>query len=177
MRSSLKPLVNAVLLLVLSACTSLPEPDRTTGRTLPPDTAPWTASGKVAVSSDNLSATANFIWTRRSRDWESVRFTGPFGIGAIRIFRESDHVYWLDGRQRRPLSDLGLQPGTAHILATLPFSELGNWLVGARRPDGRTWTQNVSEWQRFPPWEIPRRMTFDNGDTRLRLVLNHWMPK
>ena len=178
-RRKLRQLVWVAVLLVAAGGNHVPpsSPDVDALSTLPPGTAPWTATGKIALTTVDHAETASFAWDRRSASRESVRFYGPFGLGAIEIHREGDDVYWLDGEARRPLADLGLSPGAVAILAHLPMTHLGDWLVGATPADATLWQQDIRRWQSFPPWRVPRLMTLHNEQLQLRIAVNDWVPE
>lgn len=177
-RWNLRYLFGVAVLLMTAGCSHVPQtsaPDELDTPTA--GMAPWTASGKIALTTADRAESANFFWDRRSATRESVRFFGPLGLGTVEIHREGSRVYWLDGDKQRPLSALGLTPGAAALLADLPMAQLGDWLVGATPADITLWQQDIRRWQPFPPWRVPALMTLRNEHLKLRIAVNEWLPE
>jgi outer membrane biogenesis lipoprotein LolB len=174
----LRHAVWATLFGFIAGCSHVPEQHEANGLQKPSaGMAPWMASGKIALTTADTSDTASFLWDRRSRHQESVRFSGPLGLGAIEIRREGNSVYWQDGDVQRPLTELGLTPGATAMLAELPMAHLGDWLVGAVPAKSESWQQEVRRWQAFPPWQVPKLMLLNSDHLSLRIAVNDWRPE
>ena len=143
--------------------------------------APWIASGKLALQSTNNSENVNFRWQRFSPDYEEITLSGPIGIGAVRIARDGRSLWWVDGDQRRPLTALALSQEGHTVLATLPFSTLGNWLLGVIE-DTAPWHVEVTRYQTQSGWYVPQTLSMylssDQpsilGDRTVKTVVLKW---
>ena len=150
-------------LLIINGCALQPAsgPENSAnllGRRPSAEIAPWIANGKLALRSEDGSDHVNFRWQRFSKDNEAVSLSGPIGFGAIRIIRERENIWWMKDDQRLPLAALALTQAGHATLATLPFAELGNWLLGVVE-DTSPWRVAIDSFQYKNGWQLPRKLS------------------
>lgn len=149
----------------------------------------WSLQGRVATG-QLLGWTGNLSWRQRSDDFR-VRLAGPLGAGGFRARGTLDRVV-IQTRDRR----LVTTDPDALVEETLgwrfPLEPLRYWARGLPAPgdydsisvDGtghmtgleqRGWRLAIQEYtQPDNAPELPRRIVLDNGDTRIRLVVDRW---
>ena len=162
-------------LLLLNGCALQPAaPPHEAGMTLQghrpsADMAPWIASGKLALRSENGGDNANCRWQRFDKDYEAMSLSGPIGFGAIQIISERDNVWWLDDDIRQPLAALALTQSGHATLASLPFSALGGWLLGAIE-DTSPWHVEIDSFQPKNGWQLPRKLSMQLPSQALQIA-------
>lgn len=155
--------VRILLLVALSGCAAQPsvddvEPRQTKGRIPTIGMSPWIASGKLAVRSARDNQNINFRWQRFNLDHEEIILSGPIGLGAVRITREEDTLWWIDEDQRRSITELALSQEGHTVLATLPFAVLGDWLLGITE-NTAPWRVEITRFQIQNGWHLPRTLS------------------
>ncbi|WP_195891459.1 outer membrane lipoprotein LolB [Luminiphilus syltensis] len=139
---------------------------------------PWQARGKMALSTREQRESVNFNWQRLSLDKEVLTLTGPIGMGGVQITRTGSDVIWDDGDGEVPLADVeDVSDEASRLLQTLPFDQLGGWLMGAAEPT-EDWSTTVNSWQRAGAWSVPRKLTLQgagvNAGVSVLVVILDW---
>lgn len=174
MQLNLRVAAGLLCLLLLHGCALQPaatphEPGITLqGRRPSADMAPWVASGKLALRNEDGSHTVNFRWQRFDKDHEEIRLSGPIGLGAVQIVRDRENVWWVDDNLRQPLAALALTQSDHAALASLPFSALGGWLLGAIE-DTSPWRVEIDSFQPKNGWRLPRKLSMQLPSEALRI--------
>lgn len=185
-------------LLLLGGCATAPK-----GRPLPPmqDWATrqqvlgglitWSFSGRVAVKAGDDGFNGRIGWSQSGDDF-SVTVGGPLGMGTVRIDRDGEQAVLTDKDGTRveladAERDLQRQFGW-----TLPVDSLRYWALGIPNPslsaetefgaDGRLrtmhqggWTVTVARYRDGGGQLMPGVLTVQNDDTRVRMVIDHWL--
>jgi outer membrane biogenesis lipoprotein LolB len=147
----------------------------------PRSTEKWQAVGKIAVTREGQTETANLQWFRQSAATDRVILTGPIGTGATELRREGNRVYWLDDNEQKPLTALPLASDLTRALNTLPLADLGNWLLGYVPNTGMTalergsWRVEVQSWQLLSEQRLPRKLLLNYEELQIRVVLLDWL--
>ena len=186
-----------VLLLTLSACTTLPPP---------PATAPGSAErqwrrhqqsladidafrlqGRLA---DGSGRSANLDWQQHADGRFTLNLRGPLGIGAVSIEGDAHSVIVHDKQGAHPTDD---PQGWmwAHLGWALPLDALRHWALGLPAPglidqltlnaegqlldlQQQDWTLRYDAYQTVGLLTLPRRLQAQSQTIRLRLVMDRW---
>ena len=151
----------------------------------------WSFSGRIAVSAADEGFNGRLRW-RQQDDSFDASLSGPLGAGAVRIEGSSRGLTVFDGdgvvtALNDPEVDLKVRYGW-----TIPVESLRYWVLGVPDPrqpadldfaeDGRVsqlvqggWTAEISQYREGGGQLMPRRITAENGESRVRLVIDNWV--
>ncbi|HFC53024.1 MAG TPA: outer membrane lipoprotein LolB [Gammaproteobacteria bacterium] len=151
----------------------------------------WELRGRIAIRSSSDGVNANLHW-RQQADRYRIRLSGPFGAGAVTLSGDRNGVTMRDrGR-------LLMRHGDAERLlyqqsgVRLPVASLGYWVRAMPRPGsgarvlldrmGRLkelrqdgWRIRYRRYLRNRGVELPSRLLAENGQLRVRLVIDRWV--
>tara|TARA_R110000823_G_scaffold91174_2_gene201066 strand:- start:4453 stop:5052 length:600 start_codon:yes stop_codon:yes gene_type:complete len=152
----------------------------------------WTASGKLALRSNEAQESASMEWRQRGAQTH-VRLSGPMGMGATEIYSDGTELDIRQGGERRILD---ISSPRASILNTgwdLPLEALPYWIRGLPAPDSaiqarsiepetgllrtlrqRDWQIRYLSYDLFDTLMLPTRLTVENRDTRATLLIRRW---
>ena len=151
----------------------------------------WQFSGRVAVKANNDGFNGKLVWSQRADNF-STTVSGPLGVGTVRIEGDRDEVTLIDGDGRKTTlkdaeTDLYQRYGW-----TIPVTSLRYWALGIPDPampaetvvgdDGLLqelvqggWTVTIGQYRDSAGQPMPRRVTAENAETRVRLVIDRWL--
>lgn len=150
----------------------------------------WLISGRVAVSSDVESWQGTVNWRQSGKEFE-VRIIGPLGQGAIRI-RSASGVATLDLPDGESLSaESAAELLTRRLGWQLPVEALRHWMLGVPAPGAvyeaqldtggapvrlsqNGWAVDYRRYQTIDGWLLPDKVFLDNGQWRVRMVVDQW---
>ena len=149
----------------------------------------WSLQGRVATG-QLLGWTGNLSWRQQGSGFD-VRLSGPIGAGGFRAMGTLDEVV-IQTRDQRFVTD----DPDALVAQTLgwkfPLKPLRYWAKGLPAPgdyqsisvgeNGRLVELAQNGWTiSYPAYvepddapAVPKRIILDNGDTRIRLVVDRW---
>jgi outer membrane lipoprotein LolB len=174
-----KPFLIFLIMLLLSACTTMKPPVSITGDN-------WTLQGKVGIQTPQKTESASLYW-RQTGDIYSIRLFGPLGIGAVELNGNPEQVTFTDNRGQN------YQAPSAEVLLKqnlgwqLPIKNLTYWiraLPAPEYPSQKSYDQNhylISLQQQG--WQInyleyrnnhPRLIQLTRPQFRLRIVIDKW---
>ena len=150
----------------------------------------WSFSGRIGVSAGTEGFNGRLRW-RQTDDRFDASVSGPLGAGAIRISGDEDVVVIDEGdgdviRMTDPEFEIGMRYGW-----TIPVESLRFWALGIPDPaqpahmdfgEGGTltriahagWPVTIPQYRDGGGQLMPRRITAENGGTRVRLVIDNW---
>lgn len=145
-------------------------------------------SGRVASSELNLRA--DLRWLQSADGRFELRMSGPFGAGAVELRGDPSLVEVRNGEGSQFTSD---PEGwiRARYGWTLPIGGLRHWVLGTPIPgspsqeqideQGRLsglvqngWSLTYTEYRRQGTHDLPRRFEADNGNIKLKLIVDRW---
>ena len=96
-----------LLPLVFAGCASIEQStptaaDWTTHSTQVAALQHWTASGKLAVRTQDASESASMVWRQQARN-SQVQLSGPLGVGAITVESDGDQLHIYEGGEHRTI--------------------------------------------------------------------------
>jgi outer membrane lipoprotein LolB len=151
----------------------------------------WGLEGRVAIRAGDEGQSANLAWNQEGEFFD-IRLHGPFGAGNTHIIGTADELLLetSDGEQlhtRSPEADLYWRLGW-----TLPLDRMPYWILGLPGPGsldrlevdgaGRLQSLRQGSWQLDIPQYLerddgrimPRKLTLERDDVRIRLVIDEW---
>ncbi len=151
----------------------------------------WQFSGRIAVRSKSDGFNGKLRWTQDKDDF-SATASGPLGAGAIRIEGDDASVVLTDKKGVRTIlgdAELELQYRYGW---TIPVASLRYWALGVPDPrvsadtvlnengqlarlTQRGWSVKISSYAEGGGQLMPKVLTAENTDTRVRLVIDHWV--
>ncbi len=156
----------------------------------------WELRGRVAIKSDQGGGQGKLAWTQRD-DEAQVSIAGPFGAGAVEIRWTQDEILITNGRGEVTAGLAGPDAASRFLQAQLgwsfPVLSTPYWLLGVPNPaaayresfDAQGWLQTIEQqdWtirydgfvERAGQW-LPRKLSLQSTEGRLRVVLDHWEP-
>ncbi len=191
----------ASLLLGLSACSlqrSMPERpfDWDARRADLSAVSTWELRGRVAIKSDQGGGQGKLRWTQSDNEAQ-VNIAGPFGAGAVEIRWTPDEILITDGKGEVAAGLVGPDAASRFLQAQLgwsfPILSTPYWLLGVPSPaapyresfDAQGWLQTIEQqtWtirydgfaERAGHW-LPRKLSLQSAEGRLRVVIDHWEP-
>ncbi len=151
----------------------------------------WQFSGRIAVKTDADGFNGKLRWTQNDDDY-SASVSGPIGIGTVRIEGDAHSAIMTDkDGTRTRLEDAELE--FRHRYGwTIPIDSLRFWALGIPDPatpaetivddagllqslSQRGWAVSVSRYRDGGGQLMPARLTAENADTRVRLVIDRWV--
>ena len=151
----------------------------------------WEFSGRVAVKTDSDGFNGKLRWTQDS-DAFSATVSGPLSIGKVRIEGDGRAVVLTDkDGARTALDDVELELRYRYGW-TIPVESLRYWALGIPDPSApaqtrlnaagqleslsqRGWAVSFSRYAPGGGQPMPKLLTAQNTDTRVRLVIDHWI--
>lgn len=168
---SMLPTLAAMLLL--AGCSFFVKEPVNRLKPIPADLGTWEARGKVAVTIDDQTEAARFVWQRQNLQTDVVTLSGPFALNRTTLERRGSTLFRQQGASRQPTDPIAGTDPISTALTTLPPEAIGNWLLGHDSDNG-DWQVDVTEWQHSAPWQAPKRVTIRGADVEVRLVISQW---
>ena len=151
----------------------------------------WEFSGRIAVKTAAEGFNGKLRWAQ-DEDEFSATVSGPLSIGKVRIEGDRQTVVFTDkDGTRTELDDAELELRYRYGW-TIPVASLRFWALGIPDPaapaqtefndDGhlaaltqRDWSVQISRYGEGGGQMMPKLLTAENADTRVRLVIDHWI--
>ena len=151
----------------------------------------WEFSGRIAVKTATDGFNGKLRWAQ-DRDAFEATASGPLGAGAVRIEGDGRSVVLTDkDGLRTELEDAELEFRLRYGW-TIPAQSLRYWALGVPDPSvaavteidengrltglrQRDWSVTFSRYAEGGGQMMPKVLTAENSDTRVRLVIDHWI--
>jgi outer membrane lipoprotein LolB len=151
----------------------------------------WEFSGRIAVKTANDGFNGKLRWAQDEESFE-VTASGPLGAGAVRIESDGHSVTFTDkDGETTELEDAELEFRYRYGW-TIPVRSLRYWALGIPDPSGpadtvvdedgkltslrqRDWSVTFSRYDEGGGQMMPKVLTAENADTRVRLVIDYWI--
>ena len=150
----------------------------------------WEFKGRIAVKAGDDGFNARFNWAQDGGAFAAT-VSGPLGIGTVRIAGDGDSVTLTDkdGAESR-LVDVETELQWRYGW-TIPVESLRYWALGIPDPavpgvtelddqdrllrlEQRGWSVEISRYAEGGGQPMPRVLTAENRDTRVRMVIDRW---
>ena len=151
----------------------------------------WEFSGRIAVKTAADGFNGKLRWSQQ-RDAFEATASGPLGAGAVRIEGDGASVVLTDKDGiRTELEDAELE-FRMRFGWTIPVQSLRYWALGVPDPAApadtviddtgrlaslrqRDWSVSFSRYAEGGGQMMPKVLTAENSDTRVRLVIDYWI--
>lgn len=151
----------------------------------------WEFSGRIAVRTGEDGFNGKLRYAQDDTGFQAT-VSGPLGIGTVRLDGDDRLVVLTDkDGVRTELHDAERELRYRYGW-TIPVASLRYWALGIPDPgapaetsfgeDGqlqnltqRAWNVDISRYREGGGQLMPSRLTAENGDTRVRLVIDHWI--
>ncbi len=165
----------ATIILLLSACSSLPSDHRQDWQ--------WQLTGRAVFQNPEQRDSANILW-QSAPGRDNVQLSGPFGQGAVRLIADARGAsLWRDGELRA--SDTSIEALLSRQLNwQVPVEQLRDWVRGSGANDNsskfadRQFEQDG--WRvlqsKFNPDGLPRKIVIERPPYKLTLLIAKWTP-
>lgn len=194
---TLRQLMLWLLLFVLTGCSTLEQRDTTTAnwkahREQLTTLKQWTASGKLAVRTQDASESASMVW-RQKDQYTQLQLSGPLGFGAITIESDGRTLDIHRGDEHRTLDISTPDALYTNTGWDLPLQALSHWLKGLPSPDTDVqhleidpqtevllsltqddWEVRYEAYKQFQGYRLPTRLLIQRGTTRAKVIISQW---
>lgn len=151
----------------------------------------WEFSGRIAVKTATDGFNGKLRWAQDRNAFEATA-SGPLGAGAVRIEGDGQSVVLTDKEGiRTELEDAELEFRLRYGW-TIPARSLRYWALGVPDPSmpadtvvdetgrltslrQRDWSVSFSRYAEGGGQMMPKVLTAENADTRVRLVIDYWI--
>jgi outer membrane lipoprotein LolB len=151
----------------------------------------WEFSGRIAVRTGDDGFNGKLRYRHRGGGFQAT-LSGPLGAGTVRIEGDGPRVVLTDtDGQRVEMLDAELELRQRYGW-TIPVASLRYWALGIPDPAApaetrlneggqlqslvqRAWSVNVSRYRDGGGQLMPSRLSAENSDTRVRLVIDRWV--
>jgi outer membrane lipoprotein LolB len=151
----------------------------------------WEFSGRIAVRTGDEGFNGKLRYQHRGDGFQAT-LSGPLGAGSVRIEGNGPRVVLTDADgQRVEMLDAEFEL-RQRFGWTIPVASLRYWALGIPDPavpvetvfDGggqlaslrqRDWLVSVSRYRDGGGQPMPSRLSAENADTRVRLVIDRWV--
>lgn len=158
--------------------------------------ASWELRGRIAVKTNEGGGQGNLEWRQGPGD-ARLRVSGPFGAGAWELRWNAREAMLTNGDGEVALEYTGPDALDRLLAANVgwqfPAEQTRYWVLGLAAPGSRSrlnygqdgWLEGLEQdgWQvafdRFSErngYWMPRKVTVENDNARLRLVVDRWLP-
>ncbi len=151
----------------------------------------WEFNGRIAVKTDADGFNGKLRWAQNGDDFTAT-VSGPLGIGTVRLEGDERSVVMTDKEGvRTELEDAELELyyryGWTIPVASLRYGALGipdpatpaetdfNEHGQLHNLAQRNWSVSISRYGDGGGQLMPKQLTAENSDTRVRLVIDHWI--
>lgn len=188
MKRRLVSVAALLVVLLLNACSILPEknasPFRLAGRQYLQNRQAWAFQGRLVWigASDSLSAAVSW---KHAVDSDEIELAGPLSQGAVRISMSGDAVMLDDGESRRSYAGAPESVLAEQLGVSIPLVALKYWVLGVDAPfsavveqaegfvqDG--WSVVFREMQVVDSDVLPKKMSAERGEIKIKLVVDQW---
>lgn len=151
----------------------------------------WEFNGRIGVRTGEDGFNGKLRYVQARRGFEAT-VSGPLGIGTVRLEGDDRSITLTDNDGvRTELEDAELELRYRYGW-TIPVASLRYWALGIPDPgqpaetvlndDGQLaslaqggWSVDISRYDEGGGQRMPGRLTAENSDTRVRLVIDHWI--
>ena len=166
--------LSSVSVICLTACVTTPpqevDADDTSYPKLSLEGRPWQMRGKATVTLEADAQNLAFNWQHENALTDTVRLSGPTGIGGITGARRDSIVTWNDGKGPQPLETLSGNSTLGSILTEVPLDEIAGSLIG-QPAASNSWSSEVVTWQVLGGFRVPRILEWSLGEAKARVVI------
>lgn len=144
----------------------------------------WYLDGRLAYQDSKDSFSVSVNW-RHVRDKDQITLSGPLSQGKVMITVGGNEVVVEDGNERHVYQGSVDEVVAEQLGFTMPVAALKYWVVGVYDPsktyvemaDGivqQGWTVKYREMQSVASQLMPKRMTVEQGQIKMKFLVDTW---
>lgn len=152
----------------------------------------WTASGKLALRTEERSESAQLVWRQQDRN-SHLNLSGPMGLNATEVRGDGETIEVIQGEESRRYDISSPEAVQRSTGWDLPLQALPFWLKGLPSPElevqaleldsergllrGLTqndWQIHYQEYDHFGSYTLPTRLRIERGATTVKILLREW---
>lgn len=153
----------------------------------------FSLSGRVALSAPGTGVNASLRWQQEGQV-SRVSLDGPLGVGGAEVELRGEQLELRTSRGERLSGEAARAELERRIGFPLPLEALRYWVRGVPQPGAAAdeqldeahqrltrlvqdgWEIDYASWLEDAGGSLPRRLTAQRDDTRVRLVVDRWNP-
>lgn len=193
----MKKLAVAAALALLAGCATVVQPGG------PPNEGAWQArlarlgavtdwrlAGRIGVVTPERGGSASLDWAERGASMR-LTFSGPFGLGAVRLWGDPAEIHVRDSKGREWVSDAPEDALARSLGWPLPVASLRYWVLGRPAPgspyrlqlgnrgllvrlEQQGWTVRYQAYRNARGLLLPERLAASRAGTRIKLIVSRW---
>lgn len=144
----------------------------------------WRLEGRLALANARDSISASIVW-QHSPDGEAIELVGPLAQGRVRINVTPGLVVVDDGENPREYTGDVNAIVSSQLGVEVPVNALRFWVLGVNDPqlpvveqrggfDQQGWRIRYREMQQVREESLPRKLTADKDQTKIKLIVDQW---
>lgn len=150
----------------------------------------WHLRGRIGVITARRGGSAGFDW-RQQGVRMTLLFSGPFGLGAVKLWGTASEMHVKDAKGHTWVSDTPQQALASTLGWPLPVGSLRYWVLGLPAPgvdreleigshgllrglQQQGWSVYYGAYLRYAGWLLPQRLLLVRGTTRIKLIVSQW---
>ncbi len=150
----------------------------------------WHLQGRIGVITSRRGGSASFDW-RQQGAHITLFFSGPFGLGAVKLWGTASEMHVKDARGRTWVSYAPQQALASTLGWPLPVGSLRYWVLGLPAPgvdreleigahgllrglQQQGWSVRYGAYLHHAGWLLPQRLLLVRGTTRIKLIVSQW---
>jgi len=184
----IKSVVGIIFMLLLASCASVPgkvdEVFKMDGRVYLQAVRYWGLSGRVSVINKRNAASATLQWQHRDKK-DHIKLSGLFGLGRTEINLAENLVEIKSAGKQNAYSGNVDDVVASELGIAIPISSLKYWVLGVPDPmmtyqkiaEGfvqQDWRVSYLQMQNDEGYTMPRKIRVEQGEARLKLIINQW---
>jgi outer membrane lipoprotein LolB len=189
-------LLSAILLVILSGCSTISQQQPSVTRSLSDRQAiltnlqVWQIEGKIGIQTPNDSGSANVKWLQSGKNY-TLTLLGPLGATQLTLTGSSSGVTLLtaEGKQYHANNPEQLLMQQWHW--NLPVSDLPYWIKGLPSPNGNYkstfdaqhrlasltqhgWSIQYLSYQTNPILDLPAKISITSDEMKAKIIIYEW---
>lgn len=150
----------------------------------------WHLEGRIGVVTPHHGGSASFDWQEKGR-YMTLGFSGPFGIGGVRLSGTPDRIVIRDSKGHERVTDRPAQALAQSVGWPVPVASLRYWVTGRPAPgspyklhldasglitglEQQGWTVRYSAYMRVDGLLLPARLAASREGARVKLIASGW---
>ena len=152
----------------------------------------WTASGKLALRTEERSDSAQLVWRQQARN-SHLNLSGPMGLNATEVHSDGERIEIIQGEELSSIDITSPEAVKANTGWELPLRSLPYWLKGLPSPhlevqlleldpqrgllqnlEQNEWQIHYLEYEVFGAYTLPTRLQIERGTTTVKILLREW---
>jgi outer membrane lipoprotein LolB len=150
----------------------------------------WRLNGRIGVVTPHRGGSASLAWREQGRHM-TLSFSGPFGIGAVKLSGTPERFVIRDSKGHERVTDTPALALEANLGWPVPVTSLRYWIVGRPAPDApyklqlgarglvkqleqQGWTVRYTGYSPVAGLLLPTRLAASRPGGQVKVVVSAW---